>query len=66
MGDRVLYQQAQVFAQWGDVDAAIERLLKAREVGDSGLVYARNDPFLDPLRSDPRMQALLAGIGFAP
>ena len=63
-GDRVLYQQAQVLAQWGDVEAAIERLLKARELGDSGLVYARNDPFLDPLRGDPRMQALLAGIGF--
>ena len=60
----MLYQQAQVLAQWGDVEAAIERLLKARELGDSGLVYARNDPFLDPLRGDPRMQALLAGIGF--
>ncbi|UNK57873.1 TIR domain-containing protein [Pseudoxanthomonas daejeonensis] len=64
LGDRVLYQQAQVFAQWGDVEAAIGRLLKARELGDSGLVYARNDPFLDPLRGDSRMRALLDGIGF--
>ncbi|MET1162146.1 MAG: hypothetical protein ABWY48_06355, partial [Pseudoxanthomonas sp.] len=66
LGDRVLYQQAQVLAQWGETGAAIKRLLKARELGDSGLVYARNDPFLDPLRADARMAALLAGIGFEP
>ena len=64
LGDVVLYQQGQVLAQLGDVDAAIERLLKAREAGDAGLIYARNDPFLDPLRADPRMQKLLAALGF--
>ncbi|RZA31997.1 MAG: TIR domain-containing protein [Lysobacteraceae bacterium] len=64
LGDTVLYQQAQVLAQWGDREAAIERLLKARAAGDSGLIYARNDPFLDPLRGDPRVKALLGGIGF--
>ena len=66
MGDTVLYQQAQVLAQWGEVEAGMERLLKAREMGDSGLIYARNDPFLDPLRADPRMARLLAGLGFEP
>lgn len=66
LGDTVLYQQAQVLAQWGDLDAGMARLLKARELGDSGLIYARNDPFLDPLRSDPRMVALLDGLGFEP
>jgi tetratricopeptide (TPR) repeat protein len=64
LGDVVLYQQAQVLAQFGEVEEAIARLLKARELGDSGLVYARNDPFLDPLRGDPRVQAMLAGMGF--
>lgn len=64
LGDSVLYQQAQVLAQWGELDTAMARLLKAREMGDSGLIYARNDPFLDPLRKDPRMAALLAGLGF--
>ncbi len=66
LGDTVLYQQAQVLAQWGEVEAGMERLLKARVMGDSGLIYARNDPFLDPLRGDPRMKALLAGLGFEP
>ncbi len=66
LGDRVLYQQAQVLAQWGQPEAALERLLKARDVVDAGLIYARNDPFLDPLRADPRMAALLTGMGFEP
>ncbi len=64
LGDSVLYQQAQVLAQWGELDTAMARLLEAREAGDSGLIYARNDPFLDPLRGDKRMVALLAGLGF--
>ena len=66
LGDTVLYQQAQVLAQWGEVEAGIQRLLKAREKGDSGLVYARNDPFLDPLRGDARVVKLLDGLGFDP
>jgi tetratricopeptide (TPR) repeat protein len=64
LGDRVLYQQAQVHAQWGERDAAIARLQQARQVGDSGLIYLRNDPLLDPLRKDPRFRGLLASIGF--
>ncbi len=63
-GDRVLYQQAQVLAQWGQSDASIERLQRALEVGDAGLIYLRNDPLLDPLRGDLRFAKLLASIGF--
>jgi TolB-like protein/Tfp pilus assembly protein PilF len=65
-GDLSLYQQALVLAQWGEREAAIERLLKSRAAGDSGLIYARNDPFLDPVRADPRVAGLLAGLGFDP
>jgi TolB-like protein len=63
-GDRVLYQQAQVLAQWGDRDSALERLERALGVGDSGLIYARNDPLLDPLRDDARFARLLDRLGF--
>jgi TolB-like protein/Tfp pilus assembly protein PilF len=63
-GDAVLYQQCQVLAQWGELDAAMKQLQAARKLGDSGLIYARNDPFLDPLRKDPRMTALLDSLGF--
>ncbi len=64
LGNRVLYQQAQILAQWGDAEAAIARLAEARRVGDSGLIYARNDPLLDPLRDDARFADLLNRIGF--
>ena len=63
-GARLRYQQAQVLSQWGQLDAAIARLQQARAIGDSGLVYARNDPLLDPLRGDPRFSGLLKSIGF--
>jgi TolB-like protein/Tfp pilus assembly protein PilF len=64
MGDQVLYQQAQIQSQWGAIELALDLLERARTVGDSGLIYARNDPFLDPLRSEPRFEQLLAGMGF--
>ena len=54
-GDRLLYQQAQVLSQWDPHDRAIERLQKAMAIGDSGLVYARNDP---------RFGELLRSLGF--
>lgn len=64
LGDRVLYQQAEILAQWGQRDDALARLEKALRVGDSGLIYARNDPMLDPLRDDPSFSRLLDSIGF--
>ncbi|MDH4259314.1 MAG: hypothetical protein OEW16_03320, partial [Gammaproteobacteria bacterium] len=63
-GDKVLYQRAQILAQWGERNVAIALLEKAHDVGDSGLVYTRNDPLLDPLRDDPRFAKLLNRIGF--
>ena len=64
LADRVLYQQAQIHAQWDERDRAIAKLEHARRVGDSGLVYLRNDPLLDPLRAIPRFVELLRSIGF--
>jgi TolB-like protein/tetratricopeptide (TPR) repeat protein len=64
LGDKALYQQAQVLAQMGEPASGITALEQARAVGDGGLIYARNDPMLDPLRSDPRFARLLQGMGF--
>lgn len=63
-GESALYQQAQVLADWGRPDDALARLEGALALGDSGLIYARNDPFLDPLRGDPRFGKLLNRLGF--
>ena len=59
MGDASLYQHAEIFAQWGRPDEAIDRLERARKVGDSGLIYLATDPLLDPLRKHPRFINLL-------
>src|SRR5688572_17781546 len=58
-GDRVLYQQAQVLADWRRPQEAFARLERALALGDSGLIYLRNDPFLDPLRGNLRFVKLL-------
>ena len=64
LGDSALYQQAQVQSQWGNKDAAMTLLQRARKLGDSGLIYAQTDPLLDPLRSLPAFQQLLQQLGF--
>jgi predicted Zn-dependent protease len=64
-GDNGLYQQAQVLAQWGQPTEAMARLMEALRSIDAGLVYLRNDPFVDPLRRDPAFNDLLSRLGFA-
>ena len=59
VGDSAVYQQAEVLAQWGRTDDAFKALLRARDVGDSGLIYAATDPLLDPLRGDARFIGLM-------
>jgi len=63
-GDSALYQQAQVRAQWGESEQALSALEKARTAGDAGLIYLRNDPLLDPVRTAPRFRELLRAVGF--
>ena len=65
LGDSAIYQQAEVLAQWGDVPGALAALGKARSVGDGGLIYLATDPLLDPLRREPKFQALVRALGFA-
>lgn len=64
-GDAALYQQAQVLAQWGRNGDALDRLERARTVGDPGLTNLAVDPFIAPLTKEPRYQALMRSIGFA-
>lgn len=62
-GDAALYQQAQVLAQRGAGSEAVARLQAAYAAGDSGVLLARNDPMLDPVRSDPKLGELLSRLG---
>ena len=62
VGDSAVYQQAEVLAQWGRTDEALRHLERAREVGDSGLIYVLTDPLLDPIRSDPRFATFIGSM----
>ena len=63
-GDNGLYQQAQILAQWGKKDEALDVLDRAVGVRDSGLVYLFSDPFLEPLHGETRFKSLLSQLHF--
>jgi TolB-like protein/DNA-binding winged helix-turn-helix (wHTH) protein len=60
------YQWAQVYAQWGQLDQAIDWLETGVKVLDPGVESMKVDPFLDPLRNEPRFQALERALKFPP
>lgn len=62
VGDAAVYQQAEVLAQWERTDESLQKLARARQVGDSGLTYAATDMMLDPLRRDVRFQRFLNAL----
>ncbi len=58
------YQKAQLYAQLGREQEAIESLKTAWKTGDAGLAMIYSDPLLRPLREFPEYSALLSDIGF--
>lgn len=63
-GDAASYQYAQINAQLGNIDGAFAALNKGVEALDPGLNSLKRDPFLDPIRKDPRYLALLTRLDF--
>ena len=63
-GDAASYQYATIYAQWGNVRKSLEWLDKAVRVRDPGLFYVKTDPLLDPLRKEPRFQAIVRHFKF--
>lgn len=60
-----IYQQAQIHAQWGNFDQALECLKRARELNDPGVSQILVDPLLDPIRDQPAFIHLATVMGFA-
>ena len=58
------YQIAQIYAWRGEKDQAFAWLDRCFPLHDAGLVRLPFDPVLDPLRKDPRFDALVAKMGF--
>lgn len=63
-GDADLYQYGQIYAQMRMPNEAITQLGLAIAAHDSGASALRVDPFLDPIRRDPRFTALYAKLNF--
>jgi tetratricopeptide (TPR) repeat protein len=63
-GDASAYQYATIYAQWGQRAQALEWLETALRVRDPGLEFLKTDPLLDPLRKEPRFQAIERELKF--
>jgi TolB-like protein/tetratricopeptide (TPR) repeat protein len=63
-GDSAAYQYATIYAQWGNTPKALEWLETALRLHDPGLVDLKTDPLLDPLRQEPRFQAVMRDLKF--
>jgi TolB-like protein/tetratricopeptide (TPR) repeat protein len=63
-GESASYQFAQAYAQRRDADRAIESLRTSIEVRDPGLAAIKVDPFLDPIRNDPRLADVIRQLDF--
>jgi TolB-like protein/Flp pilus assembly protein TadD len=63
-GDDGAYDFACIYAQWGDIPQAIRWLETAIRLRNPGLVELKAEPDLDPLRTEPRFQAIERELNF--
>ena len=60
----VAAQSFSAFAQRGERDKALEWLEKAFRLRDPGFRRLKTDPLMDPLRKEPRFQAIERELKF--
>jgi tetratricopeptide (TPR) repeat protein len=63
-GDADAYEYARIYAQWGNRAKALEWLETAVRLRHGDLPWLRVDPLLDPLRKEPRYQAIERELKF--
>jgi hypothetical protein len=63
-GDSAAYDYAEIYAQWGNTHEALEWLATAQRMHVPDLVWLKTDPLMDPLRSEPRFQAIERELNF--
>jgi len=63
-GDASAYQFATIYAQWRSTVMALHWLETAMRLRDSGLEWLKTDPLMDPLRNEPRFQAIERELKF--
>jgi serine/threonine-protein kinase len=62
--DVAAFQYAEIYAQWGDVPKALGWIEKAYRLQDPGLIFAKVDELLDPLRQEPRFKEIERKLNF--
>jgi TolB-like protein len=65
-GDVMAYQYATFYAQRGDNPKALEWLETALRLRDAGLESLKTDSLMDPIRQEPRFQAVMRELKFPP
>jgi TolB-like protein/DNA-binding winged helix-turn-helix (wHTH) protein/Tfp pilus assembly protein PilF len=63
-GDRWAYPCATIYAQWGNTSQALESLESAWRQRVPELRWLKADPLMDPLRKEPRFQAIERALKF--
>jgi len=63
-GDQLAYQYAEIYAQRAERDKALQWLEAALRLRDAGLRRLKTDPLMDPLRKEPRFQAVMRELKF--
>jgi Tfp pilus assembly protein PilF len=63
-GAGAAYQQAEIYAQWGNLPKALEWLEAAYRLPDPGIISLRVDALVDPLRREPRFQEIEHKLNF--
>ena len=64
IGDSGAVDYSDIYAQWGNTPKALEWLETAMRLHDPELEWLRLDPFADPLRKEPRLQAVERALRF--
>jgi TolB-like protein/DNA-binding winged helix-turn-helix (wHTH) protein/Tfp pilus assembly protein PilF len=65
-GEGSSFQYAQIYAQWGETQKALDWLETGLRIRDPGMECVKTDAFLDPLRGQPRFQAIERALKFPP
>jgi Flp pilus assembly protein TadD len=63
-GNAGAYGYAMIYAQWGNTPKALEWLETALRLRDPELINLKTEPLLDPLRKEPRFQAVMRELKF--
>ncbi|HEU4809475.1 MAG TPA: TIR domain-containing protein [Sphingomicrobium sp.] len=63
-GEAASYQYAEIYAQAGDKERALSAIEAAWAVRDAGLISILVDPLLDPIRNEPRFEAIVKRMNF--